>query len=190
MTSETKKCSVCKQVKSVTEFPKDSSRPDGVSYTCRQCYREYRKRHKAPARRPATDEDRQRQREYNKQHWASMTVEQRREHNAKMRVYKAANREKVRQSHRDYRQANPNKIAVYAASYKERKPEAVAAKNAVNNAIKEGRLLPVKTQLCADCGKQAQNYHHESYAPEHQLDVVPLCRSCHKQRHLKPPTGL
>lgn len=36
---------------------------------------------------------------------------------------------------------------------------------------------------CANCGAQAQEYHHESYEREHWLDVVPLCRKCHRSRH-------
>lgn len=36
---------------------------------------------------------------------------------------------------------------------------------------------------CADCGQPAQEYHHESYEREHWLDVVPLCRECHRSRH-------
>lgn len=39
--------------------------------------------------------------------------------------------------------------------------------------------------VCADCGSQATQYHHESYEREHWLDVVPLCASCHKRRHMQ-----
>jgi hypothetical protein len=37
--------------------------------------------------------------------------------------------------------------------------------------------------VCADCGAPATQYHHESYAREHWLDVTPLCDMCHKRRH-------
>ncbi len=33
------------------------------------------------------------------------------------------------------------------------------------------------------CGKQAEEYHHWSYAPEHWLDVIPVCNACHKKIH-------
>ena len=32
------------------------------------------------------------------------------------------------------------------------------------------------------CGKQGEQYHHhKGYAPEHRLDVVPICRKCHDE---------
>jgi hypothetical protein len=55
---------------------------------------------------------------------------------------------------------------------------------AVQNAVEAGRLTPVSDQRCADCGREAQAYHHHhGYEPEHLLDVVALCDRCHGRRH-------
>lgn len=160
----TKRCSDCKQEKTADLFYRDGSLADGLDYICKEC----RRVRQSGRNRP----------------------EQRLERNAKMRAYKAKRRDKVNESHRRYRAANRDKIEAYASDRERTHPLAIQAKNKVNNAINEGKMPSVKTRSCADCGGQAQHYHHESYAPEHWLDVVPLCRSCHKKRHAKPPTGL
>jgi hypothetical protein len=37
---------------------------------------------------------------------------------------------------------------------------------------------------CRDCNEQAEEYHHYlGYAPEHWLDVIALCKDCHRQNH-------
>ena len=56
---------------------------------------------------------------------------------------------------------------------------------AVLYAIKIGRLKPVSECICKECGNSAQEYHHESYAREHRLVVIPVCQSCHRKIHYK-----
>lgn len=58
-----------------------------------------------------------------------------------------------------------------------------AAQQAVLKAVSNGELQPVKTRKCHGCNKQAQHYHHESYAPQDRLCVVPLCSKCHRLHH-------
>ncbi len=58
---------------------------------------------------------------------------------------------------------------------------AILARRQVNHAIQAGELPRPDTLLCAQCGKQAREYHHHlGYAPEHWLDVIPVCSSCNK----------
>lgn len=57
-------------------------------------------------------------------------------------------------------------------------PEKRAAVNAVNNAIRDGRI--VKTP-CVCCGSTKVHGHHEDYSK--QLDVIWLCPSCHNWWH-------
>jgi len=64
-------------------------------------------------------------------------------------------------------------------------PEKGAARLAVLNAKRRGEIPFASSLICADCGKPAKHYHHESYLPEHWLDVVPLCTLCHGKRHRK-----
>lgn len=59
-----------------------------------------------------------------------------------------------------------------------------AASSALQKAVAEGQLPRVNTLLCSDCGAQASDYHHHNgYERTHWLDVVPLCRKCHRHRH-------
>jgi hypothetical protein len=67
------------------------------------------------------------------------------------------------------------------ATDQERAHQAVAA------TVLSGVLPAAATRPCADCGDAAASYHHHSYAPEHQLDVTPLCWPCHGRRHRGAP---
>ena len=67
----------------------------------------------------------------------------------------------------------------YACS-KRRAPLMKAAVIAVNRAVREGRLPPVKSKLCVDCGAPAHDYDHRNYS--RPLDVEPVCRSCNLRR--------
>lgn len=83
------------------------------------------------------------------------------------------------------------------------KQQKLAAISAVARAVKEGHL--VHPSSCEACGSHFQGVHersgrpsdivlhHHSYAAEHQLDVIPLCRPCHQQVHSgaipEPRTG-
>lgn len=60
-----------------------------------------------------------------------------------------------------------------------RNPEKAAAWIAVAKAVASGRLPRVSTWPCVDCGQPAKRYdHHQGYAPEHHLDVEPVCFRC------------
>ena len=59
------------------------------------------------------------------------------------------------------------------------------AQNAVDKAVAEGTLPHVSTHQCQECGVEAQHYHHESYAREDWLNVIPYCARCHRQRHVE-----
>jgi len=62
-------------------------------------------------------------------------------------------------------------------------PSKVKAKNAVNYAVQIGKIPHISTQICK-CGNQANHWHHhKSYEPECRLDVVPVCRVCHRKIH-------
>jgi hypothetical protein len=61
-------------------------------------------------------------------------------------------------------------------------PEKYAARTAVGNAVMLGNLPRVTQCQCDSCGRQAEEYHHHNgYSSEHALDVVPLCRECHRK---------
>ena len=59
----------------------------------------------------------------------------------------------------------------------------MGAELAVKTARSKGELQKASTYMCSDCGsKQAEEYHHESYAPDQWLVLTPLCRKCHGLR--------
>lgn len=66
---------------------------------------------------------------------------------------------------------------------RERFPEKGKARSAVRTAIKSEKLVAVELCSCAKCGSQSEEYHHYSYEREHWLDVIPLCRPCHRSIH-------
>lgn len=60
----------------------------------------------------------------------------------------------------------------------------IVAGRAVHLAIAEGRLPRLEDTPCIRCWAPATEYHHHrGYAPEHRLDVVPMCRPCHYAAH-------
>lgn len=62
---------------------------------------------------------------------------------------------------------------------------ATLATEAVRKAVRQGRLAPIRSLKCRDCGKVARHYHHHlGYARTHWLDVIALCVGCHRRRHL------
>lgn len=54
------------------------------------------------------------------------------------------------------------------------------AHKAVNNAIKEGKLLPASAYKCCACDETAREHHHFSYHPDNYLCVTPLCSKHHR----------
>ena len=49
------------------------------------------------------------------------------------------------------------------------------------------QLMDEASWTCSDCGDKAKELHHENYdnlgSEELDVDVVPLCTDCHKDRH-------
>ena len=70
--------------------------------------------------------------------------------------------------------------------YKIRHPEKMLAKDIVRKAIRVGNMPHADSLQCSNCIKKAEQYHHYlGYSPKHFLDVIPVCRSCHKKIHQK-----
>lgn len=61
---------------------------------------------------------------------------------------------------------------------KQRYPDKTRARNAVSNAIRDGRL---ERQACEVCGAPRAQAHHDDYS--RPLDVRWLCRDHHEQYH-------
>lgn len=67
----------------------------------------------------------------------------------------------------------------YMRKHRDEHPDKYAARGAVNNAIRDGRLV---RQPCLLCGDKKTQAHHEDYSKP--LDVEWLCFKCHREhRH-------
>lgn len=57
------------------------------------------------------------------------------------------------------------------------------ARQAVDKAIREGKIPHAKDRKCVDCGAQAIHHdHYKGYAIKNWLDVEPVCGPCHGKR--------
>lgn len=112
-----------------------------------------------------------------------------------MKLYRSANSENIRKRKSEYHAAHLEEQRRYRAIYyilhrkefldrmrrlKELYPERSRAREAVHTAVRYGKLI--RPEHCSRCGVQCKpdGHHHNGYAREHWLDVVWLCRRCHK----------
>lgn len=161
-TIQTKYCPDCKQNKPLSEFNKSRTRKGGFQSYCKSCLKAYQKTYQ--------------QSEKGKAICRKATTKYQQTFNYKV---VSAN----------YRQSLMGKAAHRKADAKSKAihPNNIKAKDAVNNAIRAGKLPRPNTWLCHYCTRPAQEYHHwHGYEPEHYLDVIPACRECHKKEHRRP----
>jgi len=97
----------------------------------------------------------------------------------------------AREYHKEYNkrphaaEENRRRANEYRAKY----PERIAARQAVKRAIKSFVLhWPMRCEQCGVYGK-TEAHHYKGYAPENHLEVLWLCRSCHKRAHISAPEG-
>lgn len=93
-------------------------------------------------------------------------------------------RERGREKHKrlGYNERYRGKSRKYQAQYRDRWPEKHRAKQAVNNAIRDGRL--VRPKHCQECGATGKIHgHHPDYSKP--LEVMWLCVQCHGLQHRK-----
>lgn len=118
---------------------------------------------------------------YCKEHWRE-----------RVRANRLANIKQYRSYHRQ-RANRPDRVAAraeYAKTdryielhrksterYTRQRPERRRAQNAVNNAIRDGKLKPLE---CFVCGNKAEAHHPDYSQP---LDVMWLCDKHHKETH-------
>ena len=82
----------------------------------------------------------------------------------------------------NYKDGISKDSARYLRIQRERHPEHKAARDAVYKAVKDGRLI--RPLQCQDCGEEKPlQAHHVSYERERFLEVIWVCRKCHRIRH-------
>lgn len=98
------------------------------------------------------------------------------------RNQKPSRKEKNRQYSQKLRSQDPERAKRYHKTSEARFPERKRAAVAVNNAVRDGRLVK---QPCQVCGGLKVEGHHEDYSKP--LEVVWLCRRHHMERHYPDP---
>ena len=167
----TKRCSHCKQVKPISEFHKCRITKDGFQKQCKICKAFYGRLYQHTENRK-TSRKRYNQSEKGKIHQRISTI-------------KYHQSEKGKWARRKYHQTEKGKV-VYKR-YRTHHPERYKARTAVMHAIHSNKLKMPENFKCTYCPAQAEQYHHPSYEPEHRLDVIPVCRKCHRKRPIPEP---
>lgn len=167
-----KKCSTCKEQKTLDSFNKNSRSPDGHSRECREC-----KKAGALRRKLANPEEyRRRQQECDKRSYYKH-IEKRRK---KSREWNRANPERRAENERRYRALDPIRSSSIIKRYQVSNPHVMAAHAAVKAGVRHGLL---RKHPCWVCGAQKVEAHHSSYAEDMRLDVVWLCHKHHLECH-------
>jgi len=158
-----KRCSKCKIDKPLSEFYKDFRNPTGYQSWCKDCQKAYR----------LTEKGRMVGLRYAASEKGCVSRHR----------YEKTNKGKLKQKR--YEQSPKGRKNRCAASRRHRQkyPYQEPAKWAVKYAIETGKIPLPPECSCLICGQKARDYHHKSYAREHWLDVIPLCRQCHINIH-------
>lgn len=165
----TKRCSTCKQSKPLSEFYKERSKKDGRTADCKICRLKHQKEYSQTEKGKAV---------LRKGHSRYSKTNKNR---ANQKRYFQGKKGKAAQKR--YLQSEKGKVT--KKRYKIHHPERVAARKAVQSAIKAGQL-PRPDSLQCSCGEPAKEYHHwHGYEPEHFLDVIPVCIKCHNKTILR-----
>lgn len=86
---------------------------------------------------------------------------------------------RLNESVREYdRKRGARRSLADAQFFRHRHPDAYRAHNAVNNAVRDGRL---KKEPCLFCSEGRVHGHHRDYSQP--LDVIWLCAKCHHRLH-------
>ncbi len=156
----TKVCSKCHVEKPLDAFNRQKRVKDGRQSRCRECSRTDN----------TSDEGRASKRRYRES-------EKGRE---KIRIYGRS--EKTKEMASRYAKSDEGRLTL--KRYISRNPQKMRARRTVREAVIRGKIPPVHTLKCSECGEQASHYHHHlGYEDEHRLSVVPTCASCHGKIH-------
>lgn len=167
-----KECNRCKRIKPSDQFWTNKRNKTGLDSWCKECHKErgtiYR-REKRDNNPEWKERDNETARRYKK-------TEKWKKH--KQAWYYS---EKGKEHQKKYQSTDTYKERM--RQYVNNNRQKVRAHWTVNKAVKTGKFPPISTQTCANCGKPAKHYHHESYKKEDRLKVIPLCAICHSARH-------
>ena len=96
------------------------------------------------------------------------------------RRWSTEHRDQKTETNQRWREIHRDEILAYGAAYRAANRDKRRATWAVKAAIKSGRMT---RQPCESCGNPRADGHHDDYSKP--LDVRWLCRSCHRQHHVR-----
>lgn len=103
-------------------------------------------------------------------------------HKINWKIYYKENKEAIINRAKMVRQRDKDKIKNRHRRYIKNNPDINHAHQAVQFAVRQGKLMPIKSLTCLYCGEKAKEYHHyKGYSKDNQLSVIPLCASCHRK---------
>ena len=147
-----KRCSKCKEIKTVSNFRKKKTSKDGYAYYCNSCMDIYAQKYK--------------------------DTENYRHSKAK---YRKSLKNKIAQNRYNKSGKGKKTILKNVKLYQKKNPEKLRAQHAVNHLIERGLLAKPTIYECSYCDKQAKEYHHYlGYDKIHWFDIIPICCKCHK----------
>lgn len=161
MITSIKTCFKCGVEKPLTEFYKHSAMKDGTVNKCKECNKKDVIKNREDKLDYYQNYDRNR-------------------FNLKERIAKNNKREKEKyNSDPSYRA----KVIAQKEKWRLENPNKRKAQHAANNALRDGKIE--KQTICEHCEQDGLKLHkhHWSYLPEHWLDIVWLCTSCHGKEH-------
>lgn len=94
------------------------------------------------------------------------------------------NKESALAKRKEYREKNKSKWREYQKHKYRKCPEKIMARQKVQYAIKVGKITKMPCEVCGSLEVEA---HHEDYSKP--LDVMWLCKKCHKEHHNKKKGG-
>lgn len=176
-----KTCSRCRETKSRSDFTRRRSASDGLESYCRVCKgkaaAEYRARNKQGFTNEVPATKRCARCKLNK---SSSDFSFERTSRDGLQGYCKSCKSLIVSIWSKTREGKASKRKADARQ-RAKNPHKIKARNAVNRAIRQGRLRPPTTLKCAYCDDHPGNqyHHHLGYDPEHWLDVIAVCIPCH-----------
>lgn len=200
----TKTCRVCKETKALSEFYEDVTYKDGHKSKCKMCYLQQLKRYSRTNRGKATIKCYAQSSEGKAAHRKASARYDKSEkgkaiHRKAKKRYRQTEKGKATEKRyqqteeyidyrKRYNQSEQGRAVqiVGQRRFQARHPEQCKAIQVVRDAIRIGKLPRPDTLQCHYCPAQAEQYHHhKGYAPEHRLNVIPVCILCHGKTRIK-----
>lgn len=191
-----KQCSKCKEVKSVSEFYTDNSRPSGLYPSCKNCHKGYYKSNRSTIiARILSYTDKDKKREYDKKR----RLEKKDDIKKEKQLYFQNNKERLLEKFKLYRESNLEKARAYARKWKhEHKEKVNAATNRRRARIKGNggnitaeewkSVLNRYGNKCLKCGS-TDRIEMDHVVPialggiNEISNVQPLCRICNARKN-------